>query len=90
MTERLRGRVRVLVADDEAGVREALAALVCDDAGLVLVGAVGDAPSTIELAEAAQPDVAVLDLIMPGGRRRAGAQQLRTVSPATLIIGHSD
>src|SRR5207253_9517347 len=64
-------RLRVLIADDQEVVRRALSELVASVDDLELVGAVEDADPAVALAECEQPDVAVLDVKMPGGGARA-------------------
>jgi DNA-binding NarL/FixJ family response regulator len=54
----------VLVADDHAGLREALAALL-DDAGFEVVGQAADGADAVELAIELEPEVVLLDLRMP-------------------------
>lgn len=77
--------VRVLVADDDAVIRDALSELIEGRSGLVLVGAVADAPSAIALAASSRPDVAVLDYKMPGGGAYAAREIIR-LSPGTAVL----
>ena len=55
---------------------------------LTLVGVAADAQQAIELARRQQPDVALLDVKMPGGGPRA-AREIRASSPKTAIIALS-
>src|SRR3989442_943757 len=66
------GPIRILVADDEREVREALADLINEEPNLQLVGMAGDADEAIELADAARPDVGALEIPDPAhhGRRK--------------------
>ena len=58
---------RILIADDDANIREALRELLeCED-GLAVVGVAEDAVQAVELAARERPDVAILDVKMPGG-----------------------
>jgi DNA-binding response OmpR family regulator len=57
--------VRVLVADDEDDIR-ALVALAVRKAGCTVVGSVADGSAALDLARAELPDLAVLDVSMPG------------------------
>jgi len=82
-------RIRVLLADDDAGVREALADLISDESGIELVGVVGDGLAAVEMAQRMRPDVAILDVVMPGGGGIQAARELRDSSPRTKIIGLS-
>jgi EAL domain-containing protein (putative c-di-GMP-specific phosphodiesterase class I)/CheY-like chemotaxis protein len=82
-------RIRVLIADDEAELRGALADLIASEDDLELVGAGGDADEAIELARFNRPDVALVDVKMPaGGGPRAAREILRT-SPQTRVLALS-
>ena len=84
------GRVlRVIVADDDAAVRTALAELVGGEPAFELVGAAADAIDAIALAAATQPDIALLDVRMPGGGGVAAARGIGHCSPATKVIALS-
>lgn len=83
------GPIRVLIADDEAVLRAALADLVASDDDLELVGSARDAEETIALAEAVQPDVALVDVRMPGGGGLRVAEELRRRAPSIRVLAHS-
>jgi EAL domain-containing protein (putative c-di-GMP-specific phosphodiesterase class I)/FixJ family two-component response regulator len=83
------GRIRVLLAEDEAVVREALGALVRGEADLELVGAATDAQEAIDLARALHPDVAVVDVRMPAGGGPRAARDIRVASPQTRVLALS-
>jgi EAL domain-containing protein (putative c-di-GMP-specific phosphodiesterase class I)/CheY-like chemotaxis protein len=77
--------IRVLVAEDVPAIRDALAALLRSERGLELAAAVGDAWSAIEAASRDHPDVALVDVRMPGGGALA-AREIRNCSPETKVI----
>lgn len=77
--------IRVLVAEDDSSVRHALEALFRSERSLQLAAAVGDATSAVEAAAREQPDVAIVDVRMPGGGAHA-AREIRNCSPATKVI----
>jgi len=79
----------VLVADDAQATRQGLAELLSDTADLVCVAAVADASSAIGAATKFHPDVAVLDVLMPGGGGLAAALGIREVSPRTKLLAYS-
>jgi EAL domain-containing protein (putative c-di-GMP-specific phosphodiesterase class I)/CheY-like chemotaxis protein len=81
--------VRVLVAEDDLTVREALCALIVREPGLELVGAAGDGQEAIEMAEAERPDVAVVDVRMPEGGGQHAARGINQRSPETKVIALS-
>ncbi|WP_035850984.1 response regulator transcription factor [Kitasatospora azatica] len=60
-------RVRVLLADDEHLIRGAVAALLSYEEDLLVVAEAASGPEALAMARAHRPDVAVLDLQMPGG-----------------------
>ena len=61
----VRTGVRVLVADDEDDIR-ALVALAVGKAGCDVVASVADGTAALDAARAELPDLAVLDVSMPG------------------------
>ncbi len=69
-------------------MREALADLVRTDPRLELVGAAADAREAAEMAAQTRPDVALVDVRMPGGGVQA-VQAIRTRSPRTQIVALS-
>jgi DNA-binding NarL/FixJ family response regulator len=58
--------IRVLVADDQALVRAGLTALLAAEADMDVVGAAADGTEALALARDLHPDVACLDIRMPG------------------------
>jgi len=78
--------IKVLIADDDPIVRAVLEGLVGRAGDLVLVGAANEATSAVELAREHQPDVAVLDWVMPGGGGPQAATGIAAASPATKVI----
>jgi DNA-binding response OmpR family regulator len=76
--------VRVLVADDEDDIR-ALVVLAVRKAGCVVVGSVADGAAALDLARAELPDLAVLDVSMPGATGLEVCTALRA-DPATAEI----
>ncbi len=81
--------VRVLVADDQREVLEALALLVGADPDLELVGQAQDAEEAIALAVHLRPDVALLDVKMPKGGGQRAAREIALRSPATRVVALS-
>ncbi|MEX0754499.1 MAG: EAL domain-containing protein [Actinomycetota bacterium] len=81
--------IRVLIADDEGEVRAALADLIDAERALELVGAAADADEAIELAIAELPDVALVDVKMPGGGGARAAREIVASSPQTRVLALS-
>jgi EAL domain-containing protein (putative c-di-GMP-specific phosphodiesterase class I)/CheY-like chemotaxis protein len=78
-------KIRVLVAEDDPALRGALEALFQAEPGIELVAAVCDAAGAIEAATSEQPDVALVDVRMPGGGVNA-SRGIKSCSPETRII----
>src|ERR1700761_3161295 len=81
------GPVRVFVADDHPAMRGALARLVREHEALELVGEAGDGEQTLELLAVLTPDVAVLDVRMPGADGLTIVSRLRAAgSPVRVLL----
>lgn len=81
-------RIRVLVADDEALVRESLVRVLESDPSLEVIGVAPDAQGAIDLAASRRPDVALVDVRMPGGGPRA-AREIAQRCPPTRVLALS-
>lgn len=84
---------RVLVVDDHRMFLDSLVRLLGDEDDLEIVGVATDAETAIALAEEHQPDVVVLDYILPGRSGTAAIDGLRAVAPAVEIVvltGYAD
>jgi len=84
--------MRVVLADDEALLREGLMRLLAE-AGFEVVGAAGDGAGLLRLVEARAPDVALTDIKMPPDYREEGllaAQEIRRGFPdiGVLVLSH--
>lgn len=78
--------VRILLADDQAMVRSALAALLTLEDDFVVVAEVGRGDEVVEAARASAPDVALLDIEMPGLDGLAAAAALRQEVPGCRVV----
>jgi NarL family two-component system response regulator LiaR len=58
--------IRLLIIDDHAVVRKGLAMVLRLEPDLEVVAEAGDGRTGLELARAFNPDIVLLDLIMPG------------------------
>ncbi len=78
--------IRVLVADDHTIVRTGIRHVLESEAGFEVVGEASTGAEALELAASLQPDVAVLDISMPGESGLRVAAELRQRSPSTHIL----
>jgi DNA-binding NarL/FixJ family response regulator len=65
MTETTKPKLRIVLADDHAVVREGLRALINRQPDMEVVGEVADGRAAIEMVDRLKPDVVVMDLSMP-------------------------
>jgi NarL family two-component system response regulator LiaR len=59
------GTIRVMIVDDHSMVRRGLAAYLSSEPGIELVAEAGDGRAALELCAQLQPDVILMDLVMP-------------------------
>src|SRR6266480_4557669 len=85
---RTRRRVGERGAGDDPAVRAALVGLIQDEPSFELVGETSSAAAAIDLAAQEQPDVAVIDVRMPGGGP-AAARGIKRKSPDTRMLAFS-
>src|SRR5438105_2613351 len=81
--------ITVLIAEDDPAMRAALSELIHYTDGLETVAAVGDVPSAVTAAAQYRPDVAIIDVRMPGGGGPRAARLLREQVPGTRIVAFS-
>ena len=78
--------IRVLLADDHLLIREALVLLLETEDGIEVVADVGRGDEAVERALALKPDVAVLDIDMPGLDGLAAAERLSRDLPGCRLV----
>ena len=79
-------RLRVFLADDHELVREGLRALVNSQADMECVGEAGDGRAAVERVQKLLPDVAVLDVSMPGLNGLDAAKKLKQCCPEVRLL----
>ena len=78
--------IRILLAEDQAMLRGALALLLGLEADLEVVEQVGRADEIVPAALRVRPDVALLDVELPGGNGIDAARELRAALPACDVV----
>jgi two-component system response regulator DesR len=78
--------IRVLLAEDQNLIREALATLLSLEPDIDVVAQVGRGDEVVDAARKADIDVALLDIEMPGMDGLTAASHLRTALPDVRIV----
>jgi two-component system response regulator DesR len=78
--------IRVLLADDQALVRGALAALLDLEPDLTVVGEVGRGDEVVAAVASCRPDIVVMDVDMPGLDGIAATARLRAAAPGVRVL----
>lgn len=78
--------IRLLLADDQALVRGALAALLNLEPDLEVVAEVGSGDAVLAAVREHRPDVALLDVEMPGMDGISATAQVRAACPGTRVL----
>lgn len=85
MTTATGHKIRVMLADDHAIVRAGLRALLEAQPDFEVVGEAGTGDEAVELAQSLEPDVAIMDISMPGGGLEA-TRKIAGYGLATRIL----
>jgi DNA-binding NarL/FixJ family response regulator len=78
--------LRIVVADDQRAVREALATVLDAEPGLEVVGLAGDGEEAVALAHRFSPDVVLMDLRMPNVDGVDATRRLATELPDVKVV----
>jgi DNA-binding NarL/FixJ family response regulator len=80
------GPIRIVLGEDHALVREGTQRILEQQADLTVVGEAGDGRTVLELIERLRPDVALLDIRMPGLTGIEVVRLSRERSPTTRVL----
>jgi len=78
--------IRVVIADDHTVFREGLRAILDRSPGVSVIGEASDWPEAVKKTTSEKPDVALLDIRMPGMRAMEGVAAIHTKCPAVGIV----
>lgn len=78
--------IRILIADDHAVVREGLRGLITTEPGMELLGEAADGLEAVAQARALQPDVILLDMVMPRQDGLAALKAIKQDNPDARIL----
>lgn len=80
------GKITVLIADDHAVVRQGIQTFLETSADIQVAGVAERGPEAVQLAEECKPQVALVDMVMPGMDGIEITRGIRSVSPGTQVI----
>jgi NarL family two-component system response regulator LiaR len=78
--------IRILIADDHAVVREGLRALIDTERGMELVGEAADGVEAVLEVRSLQPDVILMDLVMPRKDGIGAIGEIKRENPEARIL----
>jgi len=78
--------ISLVIVDDQAMLRGALAALLELESDLTVVGVAGTGEEAVEVVQTTHPDVCLMDIQMPGMDGIAATRAVRAVSPETRVL----
>ncbi|MEV4461924.1 response regulator transcription factor [Microbispora sp. NPDC049633] len=78
--------IRVVLADDEPVIRAGVRAILAADPGIDVVAEAADGRELVDAVLAHRPDVALVDIRMPGLDGLAAAAEVRRTAPGTAVL----
>jgi NarL family two-component system response regulator LiaR len=81
-----KGQIRLMIVDDHVVVRSGLSAFLLAFDDLKLVGEAGNGEEAVRLCQQIQPDVVLMDLVMPGMDGIAATKAIKERCPNTQVI----
>jgi DNA-binding NarL/FixJ family response regulator len=84
--EQDRCAIKILIADDHPVVRRGLRAILESEPDLLVVAEAEDGLSTVELAKQHQPDVLIVDMLMPGINGTEVTRRVKELLPESHIL----
>ena len=82
-------KIRILLADDHAVVRQGFRMILGSQPDMEIVGEAGNGREAVELAAALAPDVAVMDVAMPELNGIEATRRIASGSPKTRVLALS-
>lgn len=78
--------IRVVIADDHRILRDGVKALLSQSQDIQVVGEAADGQAAVELCEQLRPDVALMDIAMPGLGGLEATLEIKKLAPQTRVL----
>ncbi len=85
----MKRKIRVLLADDHAVVRQGFRLILSAQSDMEIVGEAGNGREAVELAQSIRPDVVVMDVAMPELNGIEATRRLAASCPQTRVLALS-
>ena len=80
------GKIKILIADDHAVVREGTRQILEQESDLDVVAEAGDGEEAVRLAGSSRPDVAIIDIAMPKVDGIGATKQIKVLYPNIAVL----
>jgi two-component system, NarL family, response regulator LiaR len=79
-------RIRILIADDHAVVREGTKQIMMKEPDLEVVAEAGDGEEAVKMVGTTKPDVVIMDVAMPKVDGISATKQIKSLYPKTAVL----
>jgi NarL family two-component system response regulator LiaR len=80
------GKIKILIADDHAVVRDGTRQILEHEPDMDVVAEAADGNEAIKLAGTSRPDVAIIDIAMPGVDGIEATRQIKSLYPSVAVL----